>query len=136
MAGAIALAGRATLRSGAGLVTLAVPRSIQDQVASFSACYMTQGLDEADGQVAKQATGEALNTEASATAVAVGPGLGRSVGAIEFANNLYQNGDRPNVFDADALFALADYPSALMKPGGARILTPHPGEFALNRQTL
>ena len=36
MSGAIALAGLATLRSGAGLVTLAVPRSIQDVVAGFS----------------------------------------------------------------------------------------------------
>jgi NAD(P)H-hydrate epimerase len=130
MAGAIALAGQATLRSGAGLVTLAVPRSIQDIVASFSACYMTQGLDEADGQVTKQATGNVLNAETNATAIAIGPGLGRSAGAIEFANYLYQIGDRPKVFDADALFALAQNPPALNKPGGARILTPHPGEFA------
>jgi ADP-dependent NAD(P)H-hydrate dehydratase len=130
MSGAIALAGRATLRSGAGLVTLAVPRSIQDFVASFDACYMTRGLDETDGQVTKQATGDALNAETNATAIAVGPGLGRSVGAVEFANYIYQIGDRPKVFDADALFALAEYPPALMKPGGPRILTPHPGEFA------
>jgi NAD(P)H-hydrate epimerase len=130
MAGAIALAGQATLRSGAGLVTLSVPRSIQDVVASFSACYMTQGLDEADGQVTKQATGNVLNLETNATAIAVGPGLGRSAGAIEFANHLYQIGKRPKVFDADALFALAEYPPALNKPGGPRILTPHPGEFA------
>jgi NAD(P)H-hydrate epimerase len=33
------------------------------------------------------------------------------------------------VFDADALFALASRPSVLDKPGGPRILTPHPGEF-------
>ena len=38
MSGAIALAGLATLRSGAGLVTLAVPRAMQDVVASFSPC--------------------------------------------------------------------------------------------------
>ncbi|HEX2476474.1 MAG TPA: NAD(P)H-hydrate dehydratase [Lacipirellulaceae bacterium] len=130
MAGAIALAGQATLRSGAGLVTLAVPRSIQDVVAGYGACYMTLGLDETNGQVTKQATGEVLNAETSATAIAIGPGLGRSVGAVEFANYFYQIGDRPKIFDADALFALAEYPPALNRPGGARILTPHPGEFA------
>jgi NAD(P)H-hydrate epimerase len=130
MSGAISLAGLATLRSGAGLVTVAVPRSIQDVVAAFNPCYMTVGLDEADGQVTRPATGVALNLENEVTAVAVGPGLGRSNGVVEFACFLYQIGERPKVFDADALNALAQQPEVFAKPGGPRVLTPHPGEFA------
>ena len=34
------------------------------------------------------------------------------------------------VVDADALFALAENPSVIAQPGGIRVLTPHPGEFA------
>ena len=47
MSGAITLSGLATLRSGAGLVTLAVPRSIQDVVAGYNPSYMTVGLADA-----------------------------------------------------------------------------------------
>jgi ADP-dependent NAD(P)H-hydrate dehydratase len=43
---------------------------------------------------------------------------------------LYQDTPRPMVFDADALFALAQRPAVLAKHAGPRILTPHPGEFA------
>src|SRR5262245_664069 len=49
MSGAITLAGLATLRSGAGLVSLAVPRTIQDVVAGFNPSYMTHGLRD-DGE--------------------------------------------------------------------------------------
>ncbi len=130
MAGAIALAGQATLRSGAGLVTLAVPRPVQDVVASLSACYMTHGLGRVADQITKRAATAVLGLEAEATAVGIGPGLGRSDETIDFVQLVYKVGDRPTVVDADALFALAGRKAALSKPGGPRILTPHPGEFA------
>jgi NAD(P)H-hydrate epimerase len=44
MAGAISLAGMATLRAGAGLVTLAVPDRCQATVAGYEPCYMTVGV--------------------------------------------------------------------------------------------
>ena len=43
---------------------------------------------------------------------------------------LYQEIAKPMVFDADALNALAAESDVLSHPGGPRILTPHPGEFA------
>src|SRR3954449_10312789 len=49
MSGAISLSGQAALRSGAGLVPLAVPRSAQEVVASFEPSYMTLGLADGDG---------------------------------------------------------------------------------------
>ena len=48
----------------------------------------------------------------------------------ELVVRLYQEIAKPMVFDADALNALATDPEALAHPGGPRILTPHPGEFA------
>src|SRR5438128_107621 len=55
MSGAISLAGKATLRSGAGLVTLAVPGCVQNVVASIEPCYMSHSLDDENGQISAAA---------------------------------------------------------------------------------
>ena len=130
MAGAIALAGRATLRSGAGLVTLAVPHVAQQVVASFEASYMTHGLADNGSHLDRSAAEEIIPLAKTSTAVALGPGLGRSAALTELVQRLFHQIDRPMVVDADALFALAARPEVLALPGGPRILTPHPGEFA------
>jgi NAD(P)H-hydrate epimerase len=130
MSGAVAMAGKAALRSGAGLVTLAVPRGIQDVVASFEPSYMTYGLAETEGQVAGSSVEQILKLCDEATAVALGPGLGRSAALTEFVARLYCEINKPLVVDADALFALAQKSGILARPGGPRVITPHPGEFA------
>ena len=58
-----------------------------------------------------------------------GPGWGESDELIELVGWLYQHARQPMVVDADALNALAKQPDVLAKPGGPRVLTPHPGEF-------
>lgn len=131
MCGAIALAGMAALRGGAGLVTLAVPQSVQDAVARFSACYMTRGLPEANGLLAKLAARHIREAEREATAVAIGPGLGRSDILTDIIDAVCGKHPRPIVFDADALFAIAERQKLLDASGGPRVLTPHPGEFRL-----
>src|SRR5215510_11639572 len=60
MAGSISLSGLATLRSGAGLVTLVVPRAIQDVVAGFNPSYMTHGLADANEHMVEAAADEVL----------------------------------------------------------------------------
>ena len=81
MAGAAALAGMATLRSGAGLVTVATPASVQATVASFSPCYMTVPLVEDDDGIVDFANIVDLAAARDAYDVwAIGPGLGRSAG--------------------------------------------------------
>jgi ADP-dependent NAD(P)H-hydrate dehydratase len=130
MAGAIGLAGCATLRSGAGLVTLAVPRAVQDVVASFEPSYMTHALMDENGYFAALAADDVVELAGDATAVAVGPGLGRGTALSEFVRRLYHEIEKPMVVDADGLFALAERPDVLGEPGGPRVLTPHPGEFA------
>jgi NAD(P)H-hydrate epimerase len=62
--------------------------------------------------------------------VAVGPGTGRSKKLTVLVRWLYENVTAPLVIDADGLNALAHGDDKLARPGGARVVTPHPGEFA------
>jgi NAD(P)H-hydrate epimerase len=130
MSGAITLSGMATLRGGAGLVTLAIPRSIQDVVAGYNPSYMTVGLADATNHMVEDAADEVLGLAESMTALALGPGLGRAPGTAEFVARMYREVRQPMVVDADALFALAEHKELLAQAAGPRILTPHPGEFA------
>ena len=130
MTGAIALAGMAALRGGAGLVRLAVPDRCLAVVAAVEPSYMTVPLaDDAKGRIAADAYQQILAWADAATVVALGPGLGRSEALDELVGRLYRELDRPMIVDADAINALAMQPDVLSQPGGPRILTPHPGEF-------
>lgn len=130
MAGSISLAGMAMLRTGAGLAQLAVPKSILPTVAGFEPAYMTVPLAEDDaGRISHRAGDRIVELVTKATAIAVGPGLGRSAGLDGLVARLFTELTKPAVFDADALNSLAEQPDTLAKAGGPRILTPHPGEF-------
>lgn len=134
MSGSIALAGLATLRSGAGLVRVAVPDKIQATVAGYEPSYMTWGLpSDVEGRISF-ASREWLESRwrefpQEFTCLACGPGLGRSRDLDRLVHWLYTSVPLPMVVDADALNALAASPATLEQPGGPRILTPHPGEF-------
>jgi NAD(P)H-hydrate epimerase len=131
MAGAIALAGMAALRSGAGLVKLATANPCQATVASFEPSAMTIGLAaDQHGRISAAALPAIIEAAKEATIIACGPGLGRSDSLAQVVAWLYQNITQPLVLDADALTLLAREPAILTKAGGPRILTPHPGEFA------
>ena len=140
MSGAVSLAGLAALRSGAGLVTLAVPEVCLDVVASMAPEYMTVPLPaDAEGRITVAARERLLELAESATTIALGPGLGRSKQLDQLVPALASTIDRPLVIDADGLNALASalHTSAtdLSKRGTPVILTPHPGEFRrLTRQ--
>lgn len=130
MAGAIALAGTAALRSGAGTVTLAVADKCLETVASFDSAYMTSPLAcDADGRLVVAAKDDLATLADRATCIACGPGLGRSAQITGLIIWMYQVLPQPMIFDADALYALAEQPDVLSEPGGVRILTPHAGEF-------
>lgn len=130
MAGAIALAGMAALRSGAGLVRIATPAVCQPIVAGFEASVMTVGLPaDDDGHLASWALPVLAPYIDQADVVACGPGLGRTDSIVEIVAWLYRSVPKPLLVDADGLFALAQRPEALENPGGPRMLTPHEGEF-------
>jgi NAD(P)H-hydrate epimerase len=131
MAGAVALAGRACLRSGAGLVKLAIPECVLDTVAGFEPAYMTVPLAcDAAGRLAVKAVDQLQPMIEMATCIAVGPGLSRSDELTELVRQLYRTAAQPMVIDADGLNALAAADGGLTNAAGPRILTPHPGEFA------
>jgi len=131
MTGAVAMAGMAALRGGAGLVRLAVPDPCLETVAGFEPSYMTVPLPADDaGRIAGEAYDAIVELAEAATVVGLGPGLGRSAELDRLVGRLYQTLARPMVIDADAINALAAQPELLAQPGGPRILTPHPGEFA------
>jgi len=130
MSGAIALAGMATLRGGAGLVRLAVPDVCLDIVAGFEPSYMTVPLaSDRRGRISFAALPGILVQAAQATVVAFGPGAGRSLGLNAVAARLYETLALPLIIDADGLNALSTCMDQLGLPLGPRILTPHPGEF-------
>ncbi|MBN2473784.1 MAG: NAD(P)H-hydrate dehydratase [Pirellulales bacterium] len=131
MTGAVALAGMAALRGGAGLVRLAVPDVCLETVAVLEPSYMTVPLPHDDaGRIAAAAHERLVELAEAATAIGLGPGLGRSAELDKLVGRLYTDLAKPMVVDADALNALATQPDLLARPGGPRILTPHPGEFA------
>jgi NAD(P)H-hydrate epimerase len=129
-AGAPALAGLAALRSGAGLVTVVVPRRVQDIVAGFEPSLMTAGLGEADADAFEHAAlSDVLELAANQTSFAAGPGMGTHFATQRLVHGLYRKLMQPMVVDADGLNAMAQWPKGITCPGGPRILTPHPGEF-------
>lgn len=131
MSGAAVLAGGAALRGGAGLVQVAVPAVCQPIVAAAEPSYLTCGLPADDTGRLTLAARQALQPLCdAATAVACGPGLGRSAELTELIVHLYGSVSKPMIVDADALHALADRRDTLPPPAAPRILTPHPGEFA------
>jgi ADP-dependent NAD(P)H-hydrate dehydratase / NAD(P)H-hydrate epimerase len=128
--GAAILAAQGALKSGAGLVTIATPRSVLPIVAAHAPEYMTEPLEETvEGTVHFAATEYVLGL--AADVIAVGPGLGRGEGVATFVRELIDRSETPLVLDADALNAFADDPAALVgREGRDVILTPHPGEMA------
>jgi ADP-dependent NAD(P)H-hydrate dehydratase len=130
MSGAAALAGMAALRGGAGLVRLAVPDVCLPTVAAFEPSYMTVPLaSDRRGRISLDALPQILEHAGQATALALGPGVGRSLGLDSLVARLYATLSLPLVLDADGLNALAARMDEGITPAGPRVLTPHPGEF-------
>ena len=133
-AGAAGLAGMAALRAGAGLVTVACPRSIQATVASLAAELMTEELRETEeGAVAVEAAEKADALLRGKDVVVLGPGLSNNEQTAEFVRRFVAGCPLPLALDADGLNAFAGHYNELKQRGEAapfRVLTPHPGEAA------
>jgi NAD(P)H-hydrate epimerase len=128
--GAASLAGQAALRGGAGLVRVAVPRSILPIVASLDPCYTTIPLPEDEnGQIASEAVAILVPHLADNDIVAVGPGLGQDRGARELLSTLIVREGLKLVIDADGLNVLAKTPDWIGSRKASVVLTPHPGEM-------
>lgn len=133
LSGAPAMAGIAALRSGAGLVRVATPASVQPVVASLNACYTTLALaEDADGQMAPEAANILLQELAGYDAAAFGPGAGKGAGVRQTLLTLLGVEGLKLVIDADGLNVLAQCGGPggwLDKKKADCLLTPHPGEM-------
>lgn len=130
MTGAPSLSGIAALKSGAGLVTVAIPDPCLDAVAAHNMCYMTVPLPaDKTGRISADASSELSDLAARSTSLGLGPGMSGGDGVATVVADLYANYAGPMVVDADALNALAALPDGLPAATGPRILTPHIGEF-------
>jgi ADP-dependent NAD(P)H-hydrate dehydratase / NAD(P)H-hydrate epimerase len=130
--GAATLCGEAGLRSGAGLVTVAGPASLNDILEVKLTEAMTLPLPEAGGARAL-GTGALPRLReflAGKTALALGPGLGTHPETQQVVRDLVRDCPLPAVVDADGLNALAGHLEVLQGAANPRILTPHPGEMA------
>ncbi len=136
MAGAIAMAGMAAVRTGAGLVRVAVPDCCVETVASYSPCFMISPVtrQDASGRICGL-TESLLDWVSKSDCVAIGPGLGRSKLLDQMVVDLLdwiaiEAPQTSIVIDADALNSLAthfDWHQHLKAP---TVLTPHPGEWS------
>ena len=129
--GAAALAGRAALRMGAGLVTVATAAGALPGIARSMMELMTEPLAETlEGTVAASALPRALELLEGKDGVVVGPGLSTRPSTAEFVLGLLAKIKVPAVIDADGLNILAADIGRLRGLRAPAVLTPHPGEFA------
>ena len=129
--GAAALAARAALRVGAGLVTVATPNSVNDVLEAKLLEAMTMPLPETKARtLARSGLDRVLAFIQARTAIAIGPGLSTHHETVELVQSLMKHLDRPSVLDADALNALTGKVSLLTECKTPPVLTPHPGEMA------
>ena len=130
MSGAAALAGRAALRAGAGLVRVATARSALPTVAAIEPCYTTIPLAEDNaGRISAKALATILNAVEENDATAIGPGLGQSAGLRSIVETLLAQEDLRLLIDGDGLNNLSKLPGWPQKRKARVILTPHPGEM-------
>jgi NAD(P)H-hydrate epimerase len=130
MSGAAALAGRAALRAGAGLVRVATPKSVLPIVASIEPSFTTVPLPEdSSGRIAAGAVNTILNLVADNDCIAFGPGLGISQGVKSVLQLLLEQKGLRLIIDADGLNNLSKINDWPHQSKADVILTPHPGEM-------
>lgn len=130
--GAAVMAANSAMRSGAGLVTLAVPAAIHPVVEVKTTEAMTVPLAAtSSGALSHDALTEIEGLLAERDVAAIGPGLGGHAETIAVIRTVISAASVPLVLDADALNALGGDLSPLQASASpALILTPHPGEMA------
>ena len=129
--GAAAMAAKAALRVGTGLVTVATPASVNRMLEAKLLEAMTAPMPETDAAtLAFTGLDRLVALVHDRTAVAVGPGLTTHPDTARLVQELVQRIDKPCVIDADGLNALSAKPEILTASKVPLILTPHPGEMA------
>ncbi len=129
MTGAAALAARAALRAGCGLLTLGLPASLNGPLEAKLTETMTRPLpEEPEGYLAAEALEGLSDLMPKANMVALGPGLGVQASTARLVSRALLEIDKPLLLDADGINLLE--PQVLKEREAPTIITPHPGELS------
>jgi NAD(P)H-hydrate epimerase len=129
--GAAAMTATSAMRSGAGLVTLGIPESLNPVLEAKVTEVMTYALPEThDGMLDVSGTEAVLRLLSGKNCLAIGPGIGTAPETEELFFNTLTKSRAPLVIDADGLNLLARQPGILKLVRVPVVLTPHPGEMA------
>jgi NAD(P)H-hydrate epimerase len=131
MTGAAIMSASAALKTGCGLVTVAIPESQRAIVAQAMPEVMTRGLThETNGSPDLPSWDELQSPLRRADAVLVGCGLPVILGTTALMFKVISEVDKPMVVDAGGLDTLTDRLDTIAKRTAPTILTPHVGELA------
>jgi ADP-dependent NAD(P)H-hydrate dehydratase / NAD(P)H-hydrate epimerase len=130
LTGAPCLSALAAQRAGAGYVTVCAPKSVSSVFESRLLEAMTLALPDDDGAHVAAGVAPLVGATERGGALVIGPGLGRSDGAREFARGAMAQVSLATVLDADGLGAFAGQLDLLRSRSAATVLTPHEGELA------
>lgn len=129
--GAPFLAAQAALKSGAGLVELAIPESLYYPLAKRVTEIILHPMPETKNKsFAHTALEKILELAEKNDAVLIGPGISQDDETKALVKNLIEEIKKPLVIDADGLNSLSEDMSILKRRTHTTILTPHPGEMA------
>jgi len=131
MSGAVIMTASAALRTGAGLVTAAVPESLVPVIESSILEVMSRPLPETrETTISLDALTALQNILGTVSVCAIGPGMSRYMEANAILRFVLENSGVPILIDADGLNALEDDVAILQNRQVPVVLTPHPGEMA------
>ena len=130
--GAALMTGLAALRSGAGLVTLWLPKSLQRAVVGKVPELMTESLPETEkGTADCQGLDVLIEAASGIDAMVIGPGMTTHPSTQQLVRELVRRSPVPAVLDADGINAFAGRRGQMRNDAGrSLIITPHPGEMA------
>ena len=131
MTGAAYLASEAAIRSGAGIVVLGIPRSLNQIMEVKLTEVMTLPLAETEKQsLGKEAEETISKLMKNYSVLGIGPGISRQAETQRLVRKIIEKSNIPLVVDADAIYALSEDPAILKKTKTPLVITPHPGEIA------
>lgn len=129
--GAACLCATGAMRVGAGLVTIALPQSLEHIMEVKTTEVMTIGLPETPEHTVGEVSFDAICAAANGKAAfVIGPGIGVNQDVAALIRRLLKVFNSPMVIDADGLNAFAGCLGELRNAKSERVLTPHPGEMA------
>ncbi|MCR4614736.1 MAG: NAD(P)H-hydrate dehydratase [Clostridiales bacterium] len=129
--GAAAMAAKAAVNSGAGVVSMAIPDCIYIPIASkmWETPIISLPSNE-QGMLSELAVDELLEYAQKSTTLLIGCGLGVSSDTKKLVKELLLSAECPIVLDADGLTCISDCLEILKQVKAPVIVTPHPGEMA------